>query len=170
MKVIVERKVTFVKIGRNEQILPLEIRPLHKEVVDEARDLILAGFLERFGFIDHSLNPDLNDMMGTYGKEGHMFFVAFVDGELIATGAVTKEDHRVGRIERMSVKGSYRRKGIGQRMLAKLEDSARACKYESLVLETNNSWESAIRLYTTNGYRFVSDDGRRCHFEKRLQV
>ncbi|WP_394218847.1 GNAT family N-acetyltransferase [Halobacillus trueperi] len=152
----------------NEQILPLDIRPLYKEVEEEARNLILAGFLERFGFIDHSLNPDLNDMMDTYGKEGRMFFVAFVDGELIATGAVTKEDHQVGRIERMSVKGSYRRKGIGQRMLAKLEDSARSCKYGTLVLETNHTWESAIRLYTTNGYRLVSDDGNRSHFEKRL--
>lgn len=152
----------------NGQGLPLDIQPLHKEVEEEARNLILAGFLERFGFIDHSLNPDLNDMVGTYGKEGHMFFVAFVGGELVATGAVTKEDHQVGRIERMSVKGTYRRMGIGQRMLAKLEDAARTCKYDTLVLETYNSWENAVRLYTSNGYHLVSDDGRRYHFEKRL--
>ncbi|MBN9654161.1 GNAT family N-acetyltransferase [Halobacillus sp. GSS1] len=79
--------------------------------------------------------------MGTYTKEGHVFFVALDDGELVATGAVTKEDHLVGRIERMSVKGSYRRQGIAQRMLEKLEDTARFCKYERLVLETHNSWK-----------------------------
>lgn len=146
----------------------LEILPLYKAVEDEARDLILAGFLERFGFIDHSLNPDLKDLMGSYTKEGHVFFVALDDGELVATGAVTKEDHRMGRIERMSVKSSYRRKGIAQRMLAKLEDSARFCKYERLVLETHNSWESAIRLYTSNGYHLIADDGKRSHFEKVL--
>ncbi|WLR47310.1 GNAT family N-acetyltransferase [Halobacillus litoralis] len=152
----------------NEQVLTLDILPLHKAVEDEARNLILAGFLERFGFIDHSLNPDLKDMMGTYSKEGHVFFVALDDGELVATGAVTKEGHRVGRIERMPVKGAYRRRGIAQRMLTKLEDAARSSKYERLVLETNNSWESAVRLYTSNGYHLVSDDGQRFHFEKNL--
>ncbi|WP_181898636.1 GNAT family N-acetyltransferase, partial [Halobacillus trueperi] len=63
-----------------------------------------------------------------------------------------------------------RRKGIGQRMLAKLEEAARSSKYERLVLETNNSWESAIQLYTSNGYHLVSDDGQRYHFEKTLEV
>lgn len=154
----------------NKQILSLDIQPLHEAVEDEARHLILAGFLERFGFIDQSLNPDLKDMMGTYNKEGNGFFVALAEGELVATGAVTREDHRVGRIERMSVKGTYRRKGIGQRMLAKLEEAARSSNYERLVLETNNSWESAIQLYTSNGYHLVWDDGQRYHFEKTLEV
>ncbi|GEN52634.1 GNAT family N-acetyltransferase [Halobacillus faecis] len=152
----------------NEQIFTLDILPLYKAVEDDARELILAGFLERFGFIDHSLNPDLKDMMGTYSKDGYVFFVAFDHGELVATGAVTKEDDRVGRIERMSVKKAYRRKGIGQRMLSKLEDAARSSQYERLVLETHNTWENAVRLYASNGYHLVSDDGQRYHFEKNL--
>ncbi|MBX0356823.1 GNAT family N-acetyltransferase [Halobacillus sp. Nhm2S1] len=154
----------------NEQVFTLDILPLHKAVEDDARNLILAGFFERFGFIDHSLNPDLKDMMGTYGKDGHVFYVAFENDEMVATGAVTKENHRVGRIERMSVKRTFRRKGIGQRMLAKLEDAARSSQYERLVLETHNTWESAVRLYTSNGYYLLSDDGQRYHFEKNLGI
>ncbi|MGR9050569.1 GNAT family N-acetyltransferase [Halobacillus faecis] len=151
-----------------EQVLTLDILPLHKAVEDEARELILAGFLERFGFIDHSMNPDLKDMMGTYHTEGNVFFVALNDGELVATGAVKKEDHQVGRIVRMSVKGTYRRRGIAQRMLMILEDAARSSQYERLVLETHHTWESAVRLYTSNGYHLISDDGERYHFEKNL--
>ncbi|MGM0828772.1 MAG: hypothetical protein ACQEU4_11140 [Bacillota bacterium] len=40
------------------------ITPIEKHQCQAAKDVILSGFLERFGFIDHSLNPDIHDISG----------------------------------------------------------------------------------------------------------
>ncbi|WP_188456307.1 hypothetical protein [Virgibacillus oceani] len=62
-----------------------------------AKDLILEGFKERFGFIDHTCNPDLKDIFTYYNREGYAFFVGFHRDQVICTGALTKEHDEAGR-------------------------------------------------------------------------
>lgn len=51
----------------------LRIIKITKEFEDKARNLILEGLLERFGFIDHSCNPDLKSIIRTYSQNGNVF-------------------------------------------------------------------------------------------------
>lgn len=146
----------------------LQVLPVIKKFEEEAKLLILDGLLERFGFIDHSLNPDLDDIMIHFNKEGNIFLIALVNKELVATGALTKESERVGRVERMSVKRQYRRQGVGKRILQSIESYARSLDYTKLVLETNNNWESALHFYSINGYHSYLNDGQRTHLEKSI--
>ncbi|MFD2924052.1 hypothetical protein ACFS6F_09945 [Halobacillus naozhouensis] len=64
----------------------IEILPIAKSFEEKARGLILDGLLERFGYIDVTLNPDLKDIMSTYHNIGHVFLVG---EELVATGVLT---------------------------------------------------------------------------------
>jgi hypothetical protein len=72
-----------------------------------AKELILEGFLERFGFIDHSLNPE-NNITETYNKEGSLFLIGLIEEQLVCTGALTKESGDTCRLQRMSVKLAFR--------------------------------------------------------------
>ena len=115
----------------------MKIQQITQAFEDEARTVVLKGLEERFGFIDHSFNPDLKDILRSYNREKTIFFVGVYRNEVIATGAVSYESTSVGRIERMLVLKKYRRGGIAKIMLRHLESWAQQQSYEKLVLETN---------------------------------
>lgn len=137
------------------------------EYEKQAREVILEGLEERFGFIDSSFNPDLKSMLTTYSQPGALFLVGILDNDVVCTGALTSEAHN-GRIQRMSVKKAYRRLGLAGQMLKVLEQQALQFKYKQLVLETNIDWDSAILFYKQNGYEQYLNDGECVHFFKKL--
>ncbi|KAA0546921.1 GNAT family N-acetyltransferase [Bacillus sp. BGMRC 2118] len=137
--------------------------------VDKAKELVLKGLEERFGFLDPALNPDLNDITGNYLKEGSVFLIGKENGVLVCTGALSKETQSTGRIVRMSVKSSSRGQGFARKMLHALEEFAVEYGYTRLVLETNNAWQSAIQLYGSEGFECYEDDGQISHFSKQLK-
>ncbi len=130
----------------------LAIRPFVPGDQAAVRRLILDGLGEHFGSIDETLNPDLNDIGATYVAAGDLFVVAHLGGELVGTGALVREEPGVGRLVRMSVRSSARRRGIGRALVAHLIDAARRRGDRRLVLETNDDWIDAIGLYTTCGF------------------
>lgn len=146
----------------------LTIKQITKKYQDEAKRLVLTGMKERFGFIDHTLNPDLNNICCHYSANGNVFFIGFLNGELVCTGALTKKNLTTGRIERMSVKKAYRRKGIANKMLYHIESRAIKMGYSKIVLETNRDWNSAIKFYKNNGYVFDFNENERVHYSKEM--
>jgi len=132
-----------------------------------ARAVILAGLEERWGVLDPSLNPDLDDIATHYAAG--VFLVARVEGALVGTGALIPEDEGIGRIVRMSVLRRLRRRGIGTRILCALLDAARRSGYHTLVLETTETWDDAIAFYLSHGFRIVGRRGGDVHFEMPLR-
>ena len=75
-----------------------------------ARALILQGLAEHWGELDLSLNPDLNDIAASYAAG--VFLCAWLEGNLVGTGAIVPEGEGVMRVARMSVQRERRRTGI----------------------------------------------------------
>ncbi|XKE94660.1 GNAT family N-acetyltransferase [Metaplanococcus flavidus] len=146
----------------------MQIIPVTEQYEAAARQLILDGLEERFGFLDHSFNPDLRNIIQNYSQDGGVFLIGLEDNKVVCTGALTKESATAGRIQRMSVKKSHRRGGLAESMLRKLEETARQQGYKELVLETNNEWHSAIEFYKKMGYGVDWKDAERSHFLKLL--
>ncbi len=145
------------------------IRPFVASDQTAARTLILAGLGEHWGSIDETLNPDLDDIAVNYPSQRADFFVVeAVDGTLLGTAGLLREDDQTGRIVRMSVAKTARGRGIGKRLVAYLEEAARARGYHRLVCETTHDWTDAIALYTATGFTELGvwNDDR--HFEKIL--
>jgi ribosomal protein S18 acetylase RimI-like enzyme len=117
-----------------------------------ARQLILAGLGEHFGWIDETCNPDLEDLEAAYLRPGHCFVVAELDGNIIGTGALVEEAPGVGRLVRISVDRRFRGRGIGRRLVQRLITEARARGYRRVVCETNDDWDDAIALYRACGF------------------
>ena len=80
------------------------------------------------------------------------FLVAHSDGEPVACGGVRIVDGSTAEIKRMWVHRELRGAGMGQRMLAYLEDCARQLGRRRVVLDTNATLLEAIAMYERAGY------------------
>ncbi len=144
----------------------LKIVPLEKEMQDSVRDLITEGLVQRWGYNDPNLNPDLKNIALHYGR--NEMFVAFLNDRIVGAGAIVKESEHVGRVVRMSVLQTLRGHGIGTRILRYLESVASARGFQTVVLETTATWEDAIGFYQSQGYEIVEVADGDAHFTKRV--
>lgn len=149
--------------------LKLTIKIVEMKDTEDAKNIILEGLKERFGFLDHSYNPDLNDILKNYIDNGDTFLVGFMNQTVVCTGALTKETEDIGRIQRMSVKEEFRGKGFARQMLQFLESIAKENGFKKLLLETNKEWASAIELYKSTGYSIYQTDEKSSHFYKLIE-
>ncbi len=129
-----------------------KIRLFQPEDQEAARDLILSGLGEHFGYIDPSYNPDVNDIGANYVTAGHPFVVGERDGVLVGTGALLVHDEEVGQLVRMSVHQGQRRQGLGRALVSHLLQIARGRGLRKVIVETNNDWYDAIGLYERCGF------------------
>ena len=123
---------------------------------DAARQLILNGLGEHFGFIDETRNPDLDNIQENYIARGATFLIAQLNECIVGTGALLEQGPTLGQIVRMSVDRAYRRHGIGRTLMHHLLEVAYQCKYVQVQLETNNDWYDVIDFYKSLG--FVMDE------------
>lgn len=128
---------------------------------ETAKRLIHDGLGERFGFVDESFNPDLNDIAAEYTARGHVFVVAEWNGLLVGTGCLMFEsDGATGQMVRVSVRRDLRGQGIGRTIVEHLLSVAQGRSVGRVWMETNADWTSAIRLYEACGFRqYAQHDG-----------
>jgi len=130
----------------------LYIRSFEAGDQEQARWLILEGLGEHFGYLDETLNPDLDDILHTYLRAGHVFVVACMGRELVGTGALILHGEGISEMVRISTRKTYRRRGIGQAIVTYLVDVARQRGDRRIILKTNASWHDAIHLYQRLGF------------------
>lgn len=101
-----------------------------------------------------------------------VFLLARAAGAPVACGSLRSAGPEIGEIKRLWVAPSVRGLGIGQRVLAALEDRARDFGKTRVRLDTNRALTEAQALYRKNGYvevpRFNDDPYPHHWFEKRL--
>ena len=149
-----------------EYILDIDIRPFERDHQREVRNLILTGMGERWGSIDESANPDIDDIENSYGSNN--FFVGFHDGELAATGGLVPESDSRVRVTRMWVAKHLRRAGIGSQMMRHLLTIVRQRQFKHVVLETTDTWQDAISFYKKHGFLVQDHRDGDIHFSMDL--
>jgi GNAT superfamily N-acetyltransferase len=93
------------------------------------------------------------------------FFVAYADGEPVATGAWRRTTvealgtSATAEVKRMYVANVARGRGLARLMLAHLEADAGAHGVEAIVLETGLRQPEAMALYESSGYTPVPPFG-----------
>lgn len=135
-------------------------------------DTYFAELAERFdGGFDPSRKPFSDDDMT---PPAGLLLVATLHGDPVGCGAMTFLPERVAYIKRMWVARSMRGIGLGRRLLAELEERARAAGVRTLQLETKDVLREAIGMYTGAGYVEVApfnDEPYADHwFQKVLQT
>lgn len=101
-----------------------------------------------------------------------VLLLATVEGEPVAIGGVRDLDGPVAEIKSMYTTPSARGRGIGRRMLARLEEIAAARGCEAARLDTLARLAAACALYESAGYERVADYNQSPHadrwYERRL--
>jgi DNA-binding MarR family transcriptional regulator/GNAT superfamily N-acetyltransferase len=101
-----------------------------------------------------------------------LFLVARLHGEPVGCGGLKLHGRQPAEVKRMWVSPSVRGLGVGRRLLAALEDQARARAVRVLHLETSRHLTAAIALYRSAGYvevpAFNDQPGADHWFEKHL--
>jgi GNAT superfamily N-acetyltransferase len=106
--------------------------------------------------------------------DGVFLVVRDDDGAAVACGGICRFDATRAELKRMYVLPARRGLGLGRRLLAELEDAARALGYTGVVLETGDRQPEALGLYGSSGYAripcYPPYDSRALSlcFEKRL--
>jgi len=118
-------------------------------------------YVARYGSRDETpLQP------GYFEAPGGAFFVGYLDGVPVATGAwrLRSDVHALGstataEIKRMYVAPSGRGLGLARAMLAHLERTAAAAGTAVMILETGLAQPEAIALYESSGYTPIAGFG-----------
>jgi ribosomal protein S18 acetylase RimI-like enzyme len=142
------------------------LRLLEPEDALQARALILDGLAERWGELDMSKVPDLENLVDSY-RHG-AFLVACEGRWVIGTGAIVPEAPGTGRIVRMWVRPEHRREGVGSAILYCLLQEAVRREWREVVLETTATWQDAVQFYRRSG--FTSQGIRRGDHHFRLTI
>ena len=85
-----------------------------------------------------------------------VFVVATSDGEPVACGGAQSLGGGTAEIKRMWVHPEWRGAGLGSRMLAHLEERARALGHRRVCLDTNGTLVEAIAMYGRAGYEPIA--------------
>lgn len=130
------------------------IRDFQPDDQDTVYALIIEGLGQRFDEVKPEYNPDLLDIQAKYIQQGASFIVLEVEGEMIACGALIKEhgSNEVARIVRVSVRADQQGKGLGRIISDRLIVIAKDRRFSKIVVETNDDWTSALRLYQACGF------------------
>ncbi len=83
------------------------------------------------------------------------FLVMRIDGAVVGCGGVQGLDADTGEIKRMWIHADWRGRGLGRRMLARLEELAVSLGRTRVVLDTNASLTEAIAMYERAGYEAI---------------
>jgi GNAT superfamily N-acetyltransferase len=86
-----------------------------------------------------------------------VLLLATVDSEPVAIGGVRDLDGPVAEIKSMYVAPAMRGRGLGRRLLARLEEVAATCGCAAARLDTLEKLAPACALYESAGYERISD-------------
>jgi GNAT superfamily N-acetyltransferase len=107
--------------------------------------------------VDPKYDADLSALEDEYLGDGSNFWV--VDGPegLVGMAAIRRIDEKTGRLRRMRVTESWRRKGIARALLDEAIAFCRSCGYQRLILDTTEHQTAAQRMYEGAGFQYVGE-------------
>lgn len=104
------------------------------------------------------------DRTNRFDRPGEALFAASVAGRFIGVCGLNVDpyagDARVGRVRRLYVLTTFRGRGVGRQLVARVIACARD-RFDSLRLRTNN--DAAARLYVAMGFRAGDESGQYTH-------
>lgn len=136
---------------------PIVIRSYDARDTEAVWALHREGVMEttpQYPEVDPKYEDDLRNIEREYLWPGSKFWVAQFGhgGPLIGMVAVRRLDTQTARLRRMRVTASWRRKGLGRRLVHVVEDWCREQAYIRIILDTTEHQAAAHRLYERAGF------------------
>lgn len=125
------------------------IRKAKAEDIEECVNIEYEAFREDKEVMRHDLNKQIKD-------EDYIFLVAELKDKVI--GFITAKKHGWNKsvyIERLFVRGKFRRKRIGTKLLLEIKKISKKLKVLCIFVDTGTFHQYQVRFYTINGFRIV---------------
>ncbi|MEP7212952.1 MAG: GNAT family N-acetyltransferase [Acidobacteriota bacterium] len=125
--------------------------------IDEARRL----FREYETWLDEDLcfqsfEEEVRNLPGKYAPPDGRLFIAYSDGNPAGCVAMRKLNDGICEMKRLFVRPQFQGHGIGNFLIEKIIDSARAAGYEKLRLDTYPpKMGKAVKLYESHGFYLI---------------
>lgn len=97
----------------------------------------------------------LDDPQGTILDRNGSIWLAEIDGEIVGSAALVKEEEGVYELIKMTVAPAHRGKGISKLLIEKCLAEARRVGAQKVTLFSNHMLKTAIRLYENYGFKHV---------------
>ena len=141
----------LLRDGTTARLRPL---PYDHPVAHYLVEQVQAEYVQRYGGRDAAaVEP------GEFLPPRGVFLVAEVDGVPAGCGAWRALSPGVAEIKRVYVEPGFRRRGLAQEVVTRLERSAAAAGFATVVLNTGDRQPEALALYAELGYRPVAGYG-----------
>ena len=125
-----------------------EVWRLHLEGVVQTR----SEYTEAMKNAAKGYEDDLRSIEETYLGDGCNFWVIEAPDGLVAMSAVERIDAKTGRLRRMRVTGTWRRRGLALALLDTTAEFCRASGYDRIILDTTKQQAAAHKLYEAYGF------------------
>ena len=117
---------------------------------------VMAELSGRYGGSGDDTPVDPADFVAPHGA----FFVAYTDSPHQLVGCAGWRRHGDdAELKRMFTAAATRGRGLGRRLLATIEESARGAGCKRVILETGDRQPEAVGLYKSAGYARIDDFG-----------
>lgn len=134
----------------------LDVRPLVTS--HPAAAALLCAYAEEMEARCWGREPGrVNTVAEEYVEPTGAFLVVYEDGQAIACGGIRALPDRTAEVKRMYVVPDARGRGVGARLLQRLEDEAGRLGYHRLRLDTGAQLDEAKALYRAAGYAEIDD-------------
>ncbi len=141
-------------LGVDDAAVELEVVPFDSGLATVLVAEVQDEYVRRYG--GHDETPvEPAEFTAPYGA----FMVARVGTTAVGCAGLRRHGDGVVEVKRMFVRPEYRRRGHARRLLAALEELARAQGDRRVVLETGLAQPEAIALYRTAGYTPIDGFG-----------
>ncbi|MGB0387924.1 MAG: GNAT family N-acetyltransferase [Ardenticatenaceae bacterium] len=131
----------------------IELIRLKELPIDDLQPLLEEGRKQGFTFLDRLVTGYVNGS-NRFGKPGEALFGVYCDQRLIAIGGLNQDPYLqkedVGRVRHVYVLSSWRKQGIGKRLVQRIIKEAKT-HYRLLTLRTPS--EQADRFYRAIGFK-----------------
>jgi WS/DGAT/MGAT family acyltransferase len=143
-----------VTLGVPDDAVQLEEVPFDSELAQSLVAEVQQEYVRRYGGQDETpIDP------AEFAPPDGSFLVARVGRTPIGCAGMRRHGDGTVEVKRMFVRVEHRRRGHARRLLAALEDRARAQGCRRVVLETGLAQPEAIALYTSAGYTPIAGFG-----------
>jgi len=149
----------------------LEFRRAGPDDAERVRELTLAAYAKWVTVIGRRPKPMNADY--DHAVRAHVVELAYLDGEFAGViELIPATDHLL--LENLAVAPAHQRKGLGRRLMARVEALARARGLKLVRLYTNKAFASNLAFYQKLGYTLereepIKSGGTLVHFAKVLK-
>jgi DNA-binding MarR family transcriptional regulator/GNAT superfamily N-acetyltransferase len=100
----------------------------------------------------------LSGFVKSYDKRRERAWIAERDGQMIGSVFLMKKNDEVAKLRLLYVEPAARGLGLGRRLVDECIRFARAKRYKTLTLWTNDCLESARKIYQAAGFKLVKEE------------